>query len=428
MLDAFSDGVDQSFSSGPAIMNGENTTEREDQGRLLPNTERLQNASSVLLCVLGTMVAAVGLDRLTGNNLLPPALFSQLRSAKACAIGAYRESGAETQPIRMPGGTMTRVPIGGHYDAASAVRLLLSLRGFRKSYEKSLARIRTAKETGRPAQDHMRSVHSLHDEATKRVAQFFKIERGRAWMVLVALGWGPPPPRSSTESALPPPFPDTPSPIRTLPWPRIEAIRERASRLDEPWIETKAALRKEFGLDDPQILAVQCWLCRSAMRSAFRSPSARERAKTALARHASLTPAQQRAVIGMLGVQMIVDSGAAAFGPLIELTRKRTDIAIPLLRTICGEIGLNRQAFMAVSRLSGNGSREAADEIRALGPFGRAVLRDQVRRLPGEPESIEKELLRELRLSWPQGENPLEVLGSDPRLWERWHKQAKEVL
>lgn len=394
-------------------------------------TERHRTLIVVLLYVLAALMLTVGADSALRTGLLAPPGQRQLRRAAAALAAIGRAQRQRTQDVQMPGGGRASIRLGPRYDPREAIAVFLELERARREYEALLAGIKARNDLSAGPRNIAAKIQQARRrrlDAAERLGKFLILEPDRAEVVLCALGW----PRltGATEDAspdqVPAPYPGVPPALKDIGPSRLGRIRRDASRQDEPWLTAAERLESEHGLDPEQTSALQCWLCRRSVRRAFLGASDRERAATALQRHAALAPTQADAVLGMRGAQRLLESGPDAFAPLIDLLENRPGVALPLLQVAATRWGLHRQAFQAATGLGGPGGEAAEKELPALGPFGLDALRELAR--AGRAGEEGGRMLGRLRNRWPAGENALEVLGSDPRLWRRWYAGAKEVL
>jgi hypothetical protein len=394
-------------------------------------TELPQTVILILLCVLAALMLAVGADSALRGGVFAPPRQRQLRRAAEALAAIGQAQRQRTQDIQMPGGGRASIRLGPRYDPRQAIAAFLELERARRDYEALVAEIKTGDDLSAGQQDIAKKIQQVRRrrlDAGERLGEFLILEPDRARVVLCALGW----PRltggkeNASPDQVPAPYPGVPPALRSIGTTRLERIRRDVSRQDEPWLTAAEGLTTEHELAPEQISALQCWLCRRIVSRAFHSGADRDRAATALQRHAALAPTQAEAVLGMRGAQKLLESGPDAFAPLIDLLENRPDVALPLLQVAAGRWGLHRQAFRAATGLGGPEGAAAKKELLALGPFGLDALRQLAR--AGRTGEEGSEMLGRLRNRWPAGENALEILGGDPRLWRRWYAGAKEVL
>jgi hypothetical protein len=389
------------------------------------------SAMLILLGLLALGATLIGANRALESGLLPAPLYRDLADATTALAELGRDERRTTQDMRMPGGTMANLRLGPRFEPETAAILTLELEERRRSYESLIARVRTLnillRERDIP-EDETRDLQRIPETAARKLGEFMFAEPARANVLLCALGW----PKTVEDTVasgsknVPLPFPAVPDALNDIPPSRLSSLLRDASDGTEPWLTTSRRLKDRHGLSQEQIRSLQCWLCRQTVQEAFQSGRARKKATNALQRHAALAPAQVRAALALRGIQKLLNSGPNAFGPLIDLLERRPDIAMPLLRSAVERWGLHRQAFLAASRLGGPDTSEARAELTALGPFGLDAVREMMREKGLSRGG--RQILSQLRNSWPAGESALEILGNDPRLWRRWYEGAEGAL
>jgi len=388
--------------------------------------------SSALLTSLACITLLAALDRFFGFGIFPPPLQAQLRAA-AQAVAPAREDMEPARYAEAHGkGVMVTVPVQERYDRERAIRLALELDSEREKLEELIVRVVVQGESGVTGDAFRRErarIAELAGGAESKVREFLAVGPSRARVILYALGW--PWLRYELDrlsvSDLRAALSERPGPLQGIEGETFSAMVARVQRAPS-WLVARMQLEEQHRLTESQLEALRAHVCRKYLKKAFVSWLAKRRAKKALARYATLTPAQVRTVLAMAGALELTGNGTQAFPALVSLLDEWPLLALPLLHKCVEANEIERQAHLAATGLFRSRSARARGELVALGPFGADALAAAAGRYPAEVRDAARGVLEVIKARWPQEGSALEVLGSDPERWRRWYEHAREVL
>ena len=390
-------------------------------------------ATVLLLGSLAVLVGLAAADRVLGLGLLPPPLTLQLRAAARAVAAPQAEQGAPDLLHAIgPGGLPMDLPGSPQFDRVQAVRLFMQLDALRAECEKTMAHLVATDYLQGPKEERLseaRQILVFWSFAQEGLGRFLAVEPPRAQLILAGLGW---PWVGDGEGNLniadfDPPFPAQPGSLLNLSGLAWHSLFVAAESEHRPWLEVRAKLAARYGLNEQQSRALEAYLCRLRLQSAFHSPAEKRMAVECLERLAALTPAQAQAVLAMAGTRELLNAGTFAFPVLIEMLEDKHEVALPLLHECVSRAGVFEQALRAAEKLGGLDNAGAERVLIALGPFGAEAIKAGAQRRGGQVRPAALLVLDEIRKQWPEGK-ALQVLGADAASWRRWYSQAKTVL
>jgi hypothetical protein len=270
-------------------------------------------------------------------------------------------------------------------------------------------------------------------DAQARLEDFMMLEGAQPRVVLFVLGWPWLPDKVKADELRQMEVGPAAVPWALSDRPREEIERMKSAADSAPsWLDGRRLLRERFDMEDRELAAFRAYMCRMRVEEALDGATWRagslHRAREALIKYATLTPAQSRTVLAMAAVHRLLQADPAAVPALADVLGRYPDLAAPILARLVQETGISAQADRAALRFLQSGSEAARRELRALGPFGAVALGRRLEQYPDGAKSSARSLLQDIEDEWPGRGGALDRLGRDPASWRRWYERAQGVL
>ncbi|MFW6457367.1 MAG: hypothetical protein ACOC0A_03655, partial [Planctomycetota bacterium] len=388
------------------------------------------------LVMLSIMVLGISLNKLLGEMCVPSPLDRAVARAVDSLKPGPKGDRRKTEPVEMPDGSVTSIPLEQSIDSQKTIELALDLENRRQRCLTLLARMQPppgGTNSNRPVSvdsDEFPELKELWETTQGNVADMLHINRQQARIVLYALSW--PPLRTLSQQGdanLPQPHTDLLDQARHINTSNKEQILRliRTSR-DRPWMSIAERLVDTWDLEQGELKVLQGYQCRQKVSRAFRSSRDAAKAKQMLQKHAALTSTQTRQVLALRAVQCLLEAGPDVFPPLIQFARNNRRTGTLLLHHAVAVNGIRRQAAEVVQHFIHEPDNKTSKKLLAFGPFALEAINNLPSELSDKMGPEHWNAVSKLKNQWSNENNALDILGDDADQWKRWYEQAHSML